>query len=61
MTFLAVVLNDKFKMLSICFLSLELLLEAFFPYLCVYSLDYTPGVCCFFNIFFLFGRLSSPF
>lgn len=34
--------------------------RGFFSYLCIHSLDYIPGVCCFVNIFSLFGRLSSP-
>lgn len=30
--------------------------RGFFSYLCVYSLDYTPGVCCFFQHVFPFWQ-----
>lgn len=52
-TFLAVVLNYKFKMLSICFLSLELLPEGFFP-ICAYILWITLQVSVVFSTYFPF-------
>lgn len=52
-TFLAVVLNYKFKMLSICFLSLELLPEGFFS-ICAYILWITLQVSVVFSTYFPF-------
>lgn len=52
-TFLAVVLNYKFKMLSICYLSLELLLEHSFP-VCAYILWIILQVFVVLSTFFSF-------